>query len=223
MENPTGVTNIGTTSPQPSFLSSTTSTVTKTASNAGGFFSNIDWKVWLLLFVILAFLGFNIFTFLSQQTQTATNFLQPVVGNLANLFKSVINVSAKGAEKGVNVTADVIDSGLEQVQKVTDGTPGSARHSEEETHEENDESLNHALSNAATTKPQDIPGDKPTYEADDSYSVIQSSKSTGKSGWCYVGEDRGFRTCVEVGENDRCMSGDIFPTKDVCVNPNLRP
>jgi len=93
----------------------------------------------------------------------------------------------------------------------------------EETDEEKSETLSKALSNASTTKPDEIPGDKPTYEADDSYSVIQSSKSTGKSGWCYVGEDRGFRTCVEVGENDRCMSGDIFPTKDVCVNPNLRP
>jgi hypothetical protein len=25
-----------------------------------------------------------------------------------------------------------------------------------------------------------------------------------------------------VGMNDTCMSGDIFPTSAVCVNPNLR-
>jgi hypothetical protein len=58
--------------------------------------------------------------------------------------------------------------------------------------------------------------------ADDSYSSIQSSKSISKSGWCFIGEDRGYRSCVEVGENDRCMSGDIFPTKDICINPTLR-
>ena len=44
-----------------------------------------------------------------------------------------------------------------------------------------------------------------------------------KSGYCYVGEDRGFRTWIEVGESTKCMSGEIFPTMEVCVNPRLRP
>ena len=44
-----------------------------------------------------------------------------------------------------------------------------------------------------------------------------------KSGFCYVGEDRGFRSCIEVGESTKCMSGEIFPTREVCVNPRLRP
>jgi hypothetical protein len=43
-----------------------------------------------------------------------------------------------------------------------------------------------------------------------------------KSGFCYIGEDRGYRTCVEVGENTNCESGKIFPTKQICINPNLR-
>lgn len=44
-----------------------------------------------------------------------------------------------------------------------------------------------------------------------------------KSGFCYIGEDRGFRSCIEVGESTKCMSGEIFPTREVCVNPSLRP
>lgn len=44
-----------------------------------------------------------------------------------------------------------------------------------------------------------------------------------KSGWCYIGTYSGYRSCSRVGEADKCMSGDIFPTHDVCVNPNLRP
>jgi len=43
-----------------------------------------------------------------------------------------------------------------------------------------------------------------------------------KSSYCYVGEDRGFRSCVHVSSGDKCMSGDIFPTQAVCINPNLR-
>lgn len=43
-----------------------------------------------------------------------------------------------------------------------------------------------------------------------------------KAGYCYIGEDRGFRSCVKVSQYDTCMSGDIFPTRDICINPNLR-
>lgn len=60
------------------------------------------------------------------------------------------------------------------------------------------------------------------YSADDSMSNIQQSKSTSKSGWCFIGEDRGFRSCIQVNENEKCMSGDIFPSQDICINPNLR-
>jgi len=42
-----------------------------------------------------------------------------------------------------------------------------------------------------------------------------------KSGWCYVGDSDDRRTCVQVGEMDACMSGDIFPSQDYCVNPKL--
>jgi hypothetical protein len=60
------------------------------------------------------------------------------------------------------------------------------------------------------------------YTADDSMSNIQQSKSSNKSGWCFIGEDRGFRSCIQVNENEKCMSGDIFPSQEICINPNLR-
>ena len=51
---------------------------------------------------------------------------------------------------------------------------------------------------------------------------MQRSKGSSKSGWCFIGEDNGFRSCIKVNESDKCMSGDIFPSKDICVNPSLR-
>ena len=32
-----------------------------------------------------------------------------------------------------------------------------------------------------------------------------------------------MRECTDVYEGDICMSGQIFPTLDVCVNPEFRP
>jgi hypothetical protein len=49
-----------------------------------------------------------------------------------------------------------------------------------------------------------------------------SSSTAGKAGYCFIGEEQGQRSCAPVGANDQCMSGDVFPTNDVCMNPNLR-
>ena len=56
--------------------------------------------------------------------------------------------------------------------------------------------------------------------ADDATSRLRIPRT--KSGYCYIGEDRGFRSCIEVTKDMKCMSGDIFPTRAVCVNPRLR-
>ena len=55
---------------------------------------------------------------------------------------------------------------------------------------------------------------------DDSSSYTQIGMTKDKH--CYIGTDRGFRCCIEIGEADKCMSGDIFPTHDMCINPSLR-
>jgi hypothetical protein len=51
---------------------------------------------------------------------------------------------------------------------------------------------------------------------------IPPKQYTNKQGWCWIGKDRGFNSCIEVGRNEYCMSGDVYPTKDICINPSLR-
>lgn len=73
-----------------------------------------------------------------------------------------------------------------------------------------------AIQNAIKSRPKET-----TPSADEAGSSTQQLRSR-KSGYCYIGEDRGFRSCTYVGEGDTCMSGDIFPTNAICINPNLR-
>jgi len=61
----------------------------------------------------------------------------------------------------------------------------------------------------------------PSPQADDSTSVTQKHQA-GKAGYCYIGEDRGFRSCVKVEAGDKCMSGQTFSRQDICVDPTLR-
>jgi hypothetical protein len=42
------------------------------------------------------------------------------------------------------------------------------------------------------------------------------------NGFCYIGYDLGQRECTDIYTGEVCMSGQIFPTMDVCLNPKLR-
>ena len=124
------------------------------------------------------------------------------------------NITASKQVAGKNVAGKKVAG--KKVRNKREEIEEEERVGEEEEEEENDDpnadmdALNVALENASQKK-----GD---YKANDSH----SSSVKAKAGWCFVGEQKGFRNCVEVGENDKCLSGDIFPTSQVCVNPSLR-
>ena len=51
------------------------------------------------------------------------------------------------------------------------------------------------------------------------YNKDQVSNSAG---YCYIGEENGQRSCSEIYEGEICMSGDIFPSNELCMYPKLR-
>lgn len=63
-----------------------------------------------------------------------------------------------------------------------------------------------------------LPEPEPTIDN----SRVQSHKASGKAGFCYIGEENGIRSCVKVSEHDVCMSGKVYPSKEICNNPRLR-
>jgi hypothetical protein len=53
-------------------------------------------------------------------------------------------------------------------------------------------------------------------------SMTSSVQCRGEKGWCYVGEQDGYRSCLSVGANNYCQSGNVYPSRDLCINPSLR-
>jgi hypothetical protein len=51
---------------------------------------------------------------------------------------------------------------------------------------------------------------------------VPSETSTLEHGYCYIGKNNNIRNCAKVSSKNKCMSGDIFPTMELCINPNLR-
>jgi hypothetical protein len=139
--------------------------------------------------------------------------------------KDVTMLTAEGAKLGIDVAAGTIESGIDVIQGQLDiENPNKYRDQQQSDQSQSGQrqsqspfkELSASLSSAladAEEKAEPIP--------DDATSSTQRS-SSGKAGYCYIGEDRGFRSCIQVKEGDTCMSGEIFPSNTICVNPSLR-
>jgi len=173
--------------------------------------------------LILAFLGFNIFLYLAKGTEDIANFFKPLIekifGTALEVTGKTVDVPAEGAKEVVSGTANVVNAGLTSVQDIIPTTANSSIHSEkyQETIQKPDVTSKNTLNRALDSSHR-----KSSDDDDDDYEAHEASSSILKSGWCYIGEDRGFRSCAQVGVDDKCMSGDIFPSQEICVNPNLR-
>jgi hypothetical protein len=207
------------------FQSNEPSLITST-NNGTGFFDslkNISITTWILIIVILAFSGFNIFVYLAKGSQDITNFFGPFVekifGTTAAITGEVVDVSAEGAKAVVNTTAGAIDTGLTAVQNITPQGASSTLPNQKFAQQQPDVLANSSLNKTLNTAQQHQTSGQ-DYEANEASSSVHLGG--GQSGWCFIGEDRGFRSCSQVNTNDKCMSGDIFPSQEICVNPSLR-
>ena len=202
------------------------------SSDSGFFdgFKNISFSTWIIIILILAFLGFNIFVYLAKGTQTVVDIFTPLVGGLFKTTAAVagetVDIAADGAKVVVggtrdivDKTADVLDTGLTAIQDITPNIPSSGIKGQPINQPPVSQGDQSTLNRQLNTRQQLQQTSEKDYQAHEASTSVHSA---GKNGWCFIGEDRGFRSCAEVGVNDTCMSGDIFPTHEMCMNPNLR-
>ena len=227
MDNSTNLSNsiLQSSEASPLNILSSSDSLTSTEDSSGffDFFTNINLTTWIIIILILAFLGFNIFVYLAKGTQDITSFFSPLIqsisGSVGKLSGQVVDVSAEGAKAVVGGTASAVNTSLSAVQDVTPGGLNANSSLPNQPILPPKNALqNNTLNKSLNTSQQTSNKNLNDYEAHEA-----SSSVTGKAGWCYIGEDRGFRTCSQVGVNDVCMSGDIFPSNEICINPNLRP
>jgi len=207
----------------PELLTNTPS-VDSDATSGEGMFSS--WWVWIFIILLLAYLGFNIFNYLAKGAQTTNEVLSPFWAYIMSFFNygpSIMPLDDSEVQSQYeNDSDDIGKQGGAQPISAENATPNTAsvsKMSPDSVNNQNvsDNAQNTALNRALNiSKQQELP--KQDYVANDSYDSTQQ----GKAGWCYIGSEQGYRSCSQVGEADICMSGNIFPTQDVCVNPSLR-
>jgi hypothetical protein len=182
---------------------SSTPTPSNVSSNTN-YFSDFSFSTWIIIILLLALLGINIFAYLAKGTEDIADFFAPLLklfGYTAlTTTKQTIQTAATGTKAGVDIVADTATGTIDTIT------------GQDQQNNYQQDSLNRTLNDSVQNVNNVVPNE--------SRSVGKSV--TGKAGWCFIGEENGIRTCSEVGVNDTCMSGDIFPTQSICVNPNLR-
>ena len=162
-------------------------------------------KIFLII-IILALFGFNLFTYLAKGTDVFKTFMVSYGEYIPEGIKKTLNLTEKGTVLGLEVAAGTITD----VKKIiTNDTIKSNKW------DARDKTLHKSI-DAGNFKGLN---NFPQHEPDKTDSNIQEKN---KKGWCYIGTDRTFRSCINVNQSEKCMSGKIFPTKDICINPSLR-
>jgi len=107
--------------PQFSSVKPLSSTATDTTS---GFFSNITWQTWLIVILILAFLGINVFAYLEKGTEATTSFFDKFIVPILKLFgyetlettKQTVETSATGTKAGVDIVAGTTTGAINTIE-----------------------------------------------------------------------------------------------------------
>ena len=166
-------------------------------------------------------------------TDDVVKFVRPVtdaVGGLMGMVsKQFVSTTSEGTRTGIDIVSGAAKSGVNVVEDQVTGKglpnaipsddPSVVPSSGGGTAKQEAARARALTMKTGAQLDSEIPaGPLP----DEATSVTQKGKTSGKAGYCLVGEDRGNRSCIYVNESDTCMSGDIFPSKDKCINPKLR-
>ena len=183
-------------------------TISNNISTESGF-SFIKILIYVIIgILLLAFIGFNVFSYLAEGTDIFTSITAPVVDFVANITGNTAKTTISNTVTGSKNIVDNLEKGsigsIDYVQKNIKDT-AEKRSKKDIVSTENDDNLTDKNNkNDANVEPEPI------------------RTNSLNQGYCYIGKINDTRYCAKVSGRDQCMSGDIYPSMDICVNPNLR-
>ena len=159
--------------------------------------SRIGIKV-ILVVLLLGFIGINIFVYLGFSVKTMYELLDKFIKSIKSLLSGK---KSKSKPK----------------PKPPQGKSSQGKSSQGKSSQDKPKTIKDLVDDIE--EPTEDLEKKTEIKPDEDRTSIHTS---GKSGYCNVGSWKGIRSCVKVSKASECISGDIFPTKDICINPNLR-
>jgi hypothetical protein len=167
----------------------------------------------LIILLVLSFLGINLIL-------VGGNIFEYVVKILTPLVTQIFSIFAQTTGTVINKTTDVVTD----TAKVGVDIAGGTLHSVGNLLKNSSQTVDIAALKLDTPSPLDksinaSPAKSQEPVPDKAANPIQNPISSGKTQWCLVGEYEGRRGCIEIGESDKCLSGQVFPDQKACLNP----
>jgi|UniRef100_A0A6C0IP79 hypothetical protein len=222
-------------SPSSSSLSGTSS------GSDDGFFGS-SFVIWLLLGALVVIISINGISYYMTGKmlfgEEVFNAVTSVTSGISTFFNNLMNSTEMGGKGAVEVAGETVKSAASIPDKVVKGSQVSQNTSNkinqtsatnagdvEDSDDKPQNKLETKINKTNMKTAQDTePDTRSTQEVD--YSGPEpnetKSKSTSESsiGYCYIGEYDGTRSCASINESTKCMSGDIFDTKQKCMAIN---
>ena len=156
-----------------------------------------------LIVLALAFLAYNVYLYYYEGTDILGKLFGIGIVGTGKVTQATVDLAAEGTKGTVNVAQEVTRDVTSKVEEVGQSIENRA-----------DNRVGKAIEG-----PDNLNDDDNTRADLSTESEIQQPK---QSGYCYIGTDRTFRSCVKMNSGDTCASKQVFPTKDICINPTLR-
>lgn len=184
----------------------------------------------LVVLLIFSFLGINLLTVLGNAIEGIGNTLLPILERILNILGfslgSLLNFTGDFVEDVGTKTLDLANDGIHGVTGVFMNDPNYKR-----------DGSTSMMNNPSSLAPVQNPvldqaiqqgsysgGGGATVAPSNASSPVQTSiPAVNKGQWCLVGEYNERRGCVAIDQNTKCMSGQVFPTQNACMNPNIGP
>ena len=164
----------------------------------------------LLGLLILSFLGINLFIIIGNLIDSVLEIVSPLITQVLSIFGYTAGTVLN---KGADVTGDVARTGVDLAEGSLQSVGNILKDvSRKNVNPDAVSGLDGTL-NASVKSVYKEPAPSTTENP------VQKPIASSKSGWCLVGEYEGKRGCVAVGQQDRCLSGQVFPSQVTCMNP----
>ena len=157
---------------------------------------------------------------ISQGGQILIAELSKFFGDLIKFSSQFFSGSLKVAEKSSVSAIDQLQSNIIKDKTISTESKKSVKNEELEKELEYDTNTNERKINERS---REISSEvKNSIDKKEKTAPVPLQSNSNEYGYCYIGKTNNVRNCAKVSSKNKCMSGDIFPTMDLCINPNLR-
>lgn len=158
---------------------------------------------------LLSFLGYTTGTIIDKSSEVIAGTTKTGIDIADGTLQSIGELLIKSSTGNVNADYKSQLDNLLRQQKAAAAAPPA----HEEKHNESPPHIDASINKS--------PNPPANPDNDTSASPIQNPITSSKQNWCLVGEYQGRRGCISINENDKCLSGQVFPSQTKCLNPTL--